>query len=141
VACRTYTKCMKPPGAALALVFLCAGCSSEPVSVVGTWQAFLGSGTAAKQYYGKPAPTVIEFRDDGTYTVHLMWGARSIAESGGSYEVSDDKLTLNPRESLDHDTWLGKEEVVLDPNGRAFTLQMPSGSRVREARFYKVRTY
>ena len=129
---------MKPYGATVVLVLLCAGCSHAPKSVVGTWQAYLGSGVAAKRYYGKPAPTQIEFRNDGTYSVHLMWGARSIAQTGGTYRVADDKITLNPWESLPRDTWPGREELVLDPNGRAFTLRMPSGARVPEARFIKV---
>lgn len=133
---------MRPPRAIVALLIFVGGCRhTPPESVIGTWQAFLGSGTAAKQYYGKPAPTMIEFRADGTYEVHLMWGARSIAQSGGTYQVGDEKITLSPWESLSPDTWPGREELFLEPNGREFTLKMPSGARVREARFYKVRTY
>jgi len=130
---------MKPSGAIVALLILGPGCGHAPESVVGTWEAFLGSGSAAKVYYGKPAPTEIEFREDGTYVIHLMWGSRSIAETGGTYEVSDDRITLSPRENLDRETWPPKEVAVMDDNRRAFTLKLPPGFRVPEARFYKER--
>ena len=122
------------------MVVVCAGCARAPVSVVGKWQAYLGSGRAAKLYFGKPETTEIEFREDETYAIHLMWGDRSIAQTGGTYWVDGDKVYLSPWEDLDRNTWPGRAQLVLSSNGRSFTLPLPPKSRVREALFIKVRT-
>jgi len=121
------------------VVLICAGCSRTSTSVVGRWQAFLGSGTAAKLYYGKPAPTEFDFRSDGTYSVRMMWGARSLAETGGTYEVTGDMIRLTPAEELDRDVWPGREVLRLSPDGRSFVLPMPKSMRVPEARFIRLR--
>ncbi|HLK16584.1 MAG TPA: hypothetical protein VKT78_17390, partial [Fimbriimonadaceae bacterium] len=107
--------------------------------VVGTWQAYLGSGKAAKLYYGRPEPTEIEFRDDGTYSLRLMWGARTVAQTGGDYRVEDDRIQLEPWENLDRGVWPGREEARLSPSGRSFVLELSPKARIRRAEFVKSR--
>lgn len=124
----------------LLVAAISVGCGSPaPRSVVGTWQAFQGTGSAAKLYYGRPAPTEVEFRSDGTYSMHLMWGARSIAQTFGTYEVHGDTIHLMPKEQLDRTIWPGALDAELSPSRRAFTLRMPKGYRVTEARFVQQR--
>jgi hypothetical protein len=132
---------MKPLGALAGMIVLAAGCSKPPVSVVGTWQAYLGSGKAAKLYYGRPEPTEIEFREDGTYVIRLMWGAESVAQTWGTYRVVDDKIELKPWEDLDPGTWPGREEATLSPSHRSFTLGLSPKARVRQAEFIKLRQF
>ncbi len=123
------------------LVLLLGGCSHPAPSVVGTWEAFLGSSKGEKLYFGKPEPTQIEFRNDGTYSVRMMWGSRSLAQTGGNYQVSGDDILLSPSEDLDKDTWLGREECVLSANRRSFEIAMPRSARIPKATFYKLRDY
>jgi hypothetical protein len=126
----------------LVIAFILAGCGARPQpSVVGTWEAYLGSDKGEKLYFGKPEPTEIEFRSDGTYTLHLKWGNRSLAQTGGSYQVHGDEIVLSPWEDLDPNTWPGREACVLNPNGREFTMAMPRSTRVPEVSFYKLRTF
>ena len=134
----SYTRDMRPFGAIVASLVYCTGCSHPPTSVVGKWQAYLGTGRAAKLYYGRPEPTEIDFRDDNTYSVHLMWGDRSVAQTGGTYSLDGNRLTLNPREDLDPNVWPGKAETALDQAGRSFRLRLSRGSRVPEARFVRL---
>lgn len=126
--------------AALAGVLLLVGCAKAPPSVVGTWQAFLGDGTAAKLYFGRPEPTTIEFRDDGTYFLHLMWGTRSLAQVTGNYRVVGNKVELTPwSDDLDRNVWPGNVAGVLDEDEQSMTIPLPRTARMRQATFRRLR--
>jgi hypothetical protein len=128
----------------LALLFICftgLGCGHAAVSVVGTWEAYLGSGAGSKLYFGRPEPTELIFNDDGTYSLHLKWGDRSLAQTSGSYRIENGRIFLSPSEDLDTETWPGKAECILSPNQRSFVMRLPKSALIPEVSFYKLRTF